>query len=93
MLLLPVSNTPKVLKTLENVVTRHLIHVVLSLNDNQLQKITTTYTRTGVLDIPPVVMKLSEISGELPIDIINRQIEHLVMKILNRSNLLVTTLN
>ena len=44
------------------------------LSDSQLNQITTTYNRTGVLDIPPVVMKLSEISGELPIDIINRQI-------------------
>ena len=28
-----------------------------------------------MLDFPPVVMKLSEISGELPVDILNRQID------------------
>ena len=44
------------------------------LTDAQLNKTVDTYTRTGVLDIPPVVMKLSEISGELPVDILNRQI-------------------
>ena len=44
------------------------------LSQPQLTKTIDTYTRTGVLDIPPVIMKLSEISGELPVDIINRQI-------------------
>ena len=45
------------------------------LSDTQIQSTLNTYTRTGVLDVPPVVMKLSEISGELPIEIINRQIK------------------
>ena len=46
----------------------------LILETKDLQRITNTYAKTGMLDTPPVVMKLSEMSGELPVDIINRQI-------------------
>ena len=46
----------------------------LILETADLARITETFDKTGMLDVPPVVMKLSEISGELPVDIINRQI-------------------
>ena len=47
----------------------------LILETNDLQRITDTFDKTGMLDVPPVVMELSRFSGELPVDIINRQIK------------------
>jgi len=47
----------------------------LILETSDLQQITDTFNLTGMLDVPPVVMDLSRVSGELPVDIINRQIK------------------